>query len=643
MDKKLLLRKYTALFLIVALLASCALTGCSKKAIDSTHNSTAASNGATLGNNNGGESGGKTVKNVIFMVADGGGYDNYTLAEQVKEEMVAEGVNKLADAKTEITTDRLAGIGIADVKGLYLDELLVGSANTLLQVPKDENGNQQTYVTDSAAAGTALSSGYKTAYAYMGIDAEGNPRASISELARMNGMATGVVTTKSYVDATPLAFFTAHSIHRHQYQDTSRQALLSGIDVVIGEGTEFGDMVEVPTSHPNLSASSMGYTVAKDKTQLLEKASDPNTTKLWAPILGVYNSFKEPKVTETDKASDHISFDAEASLTSKQPSLLEMTQAALQVLGDNINDPDGFFLMIEGGALDNAAEPGNLRYAVGEYLAFDEAFGYCVNWAAQRGDTIVVAVPDHDSGGFAGIENCRDAVIDGIISGFIGEEEWHSMMSYADIKDALSDIGADTENMTLVGGHTEMAVPISLYAPESVEDPLRSAMGLPAEDGDVRLGDSQYYVANQGDSLTWYTSSALNNDYTIENSAITPALVSILELGSLDEATKKLFTPVCHIDGDGNITSDYGGSITFGDTLYETDFSKYYDCMFTYLSLTVERNSTGYTLSATDKENEKIGNQLPQSIFILDHKDDPKAGTFYVPASILFWMTSKPS
>ncbi len=644
MSKQFLLKKYTALFLSIALLVGCILSGCGKKPVDPTVNGgTSATTGATQGGTSGGESGGetggesggKTVKNVIFMIADGGGYDNFTLADQVKEKMTENGINKLTGGKTEVTTDLLAGIGITDVKGLYLDELLVGSANTLLQVPKDENDNQASYITDSAAAGTALSSGYKTAYTYVGIDADGKPRASITELARMNGMATGIVTTKSYVDATPLAFFTAHAIHRHQYQDTSRQALLSGIDVVIGEGTEYGDAVDVPSSHPDISTTSMGYTVARSKTQLLEKANDPATTKLWAPILGVYNSFEELKDEDVDKASDHISYDADAYLSTEQPSLLDMTKAALQVLGNNVNDPDGFFLMVEGGALDNAAEPGYLRHAVGEYLAFDEAFGYCVNWASQRGDTIVIAVPDHDSGGFSGIENCKDALIDSIISGYLGDEEFHNLVTYSEIKDALADMGENSENMALVYGHTEMAVPISLYAPESTENTLLTAMGLPTGDGDIRLGDSQYYVANQGDSLTWYTSSALNNDYTVENTVIAPAIASVLELGSLEEATGKLFNQVCHIDSDGNMTSDYGGSITFGDTLYETNFSEYYDCMLTVGGMFVERCSTGYTLNATDAENEKIGDLLPLSLFVLDNREDPKAGTFYVPATIL--------
>jgi alkaline phosphatase len=159
------------------------------------------------------------------MIADGGGYDNFTLADKVKTEMVNKGVTKLPGAKTEITTDLLADAGKAETKGLYLNSLLVGSANTLLKVPNGDADKQKSYVTDSAAAGTALSSGYKTAYSYLGITAEGAPRASLAELARMKGMSTGVVTNKSYVDATPLAFFTTHAIHRTDNINNSIQAV----------------------------------------------------------------------------------------------------------------------------------------------------------------------------------------------------------------------------------------------------------------------------------------------------------------------------------------------------------------------------------------------------------------------------------
>jgi hypothetical protein len=70
--------------------------------------------------------------------------------------MQADGTTKLAGARTEITGNALAGLGKESVSGLYLNELLVGSANTLLTEPHGYIGNYKSYITDSAAAGTAL-------------------------------------------------------------------------------------------------------------------------------------------------------------------------------------------------------------------------------------------------------------------------------------------------------------------------------------------------------------------------------------------------------------------------------------------------------------------------------------------------------
>lgn len=571
----------------------------------------------------------KTVKNVIYMIADGGGYDNLTLAGKVKERLQVLGLNRITGAKTQITTNQLASLGKEKVSGLYLDELLVGSANTLLTVPHGSATNYKSYITDSAAAGTALSSGYKTEYTYLGIDDNEKPRASLTELARLNGMATGLVTTKSYVDATPLAFFTSHSIYRYEYQDNSLQALYSGIDVMIGEGTEYGDLYKTdPTAHPDVYASALGYAVARNKTDMLAKAADPATKKLWTAILGA------GKTTENDRAADRLTYDVDADESAEQPSLLEMTKAALQVLGNNINDPDGFFLMIEGGALDNAAESGCLRGAVGEYLAFDEAFGYCVNWAAQRGDTIVIAVPDHDSGGFSGIESCEQELIDGIISGAIGTDLIESTTTFSRIKTVLNKIGANAKNMAIHSNHTDMAVPISLYAPESVREALLTAMGLPTAAGQIRTGDSEYYVKNAGSDMTWYTSSALNNDYTIDNTAVAPALAQVLKLGALEDATNALFVNVGHRDTD-SFTGVYGGTLTFAEETHMNYYAKYNCNTYENNGLSISRNTPYYTMNGTKKDLPPIGNAAPKAIFVLDATDQTYRGTFYVPSGIL--------
>ena len=639
-------RRFAALWLIIALLAGLMLTGCSKKADQSTPSTSAASGTtATQGAQTPdsptqpGDSGDsqdsvapekpkKAVKNVIFMIADGGGYDNFTLAGKVKEEMVDRGVNKLNGAKTEITTNQLAGIGKESVSGLYLNEFLVGSANTLLVTPHGDEDNYKSYITDSAAAGTALSSGYKTTYCYSGLDSTKTPRASLSELARLNGMSTGVVTTKSLVDATPLAFFTSHIIHRYEYQDSSLQALLSNADVVIGEGTIYGDMVGGNTSsHPEISAATAGYTVARTKTDMLKFASDPVTKKLWVSILGVDNSYKDNKDSEWDLAASHISYDIDAKQSAEQPSLLEMTQAALQVL-ENGNNPEGFFLMIEGGALDNAAESGYLRPAVGEYLAFDEAFGYCVNWAAQRGDTIVVATADHDSGGFSGIEKCEDILIDGIITGKIGTDEVDNMTKFNLLKEMLDNAGADTSEMKICTDHTDMAVPLCVYAPDSVKKELLTEMHLPTEKGNVRLGDSMYYVPNASGDYTWYSSSALNNDYTTDNTMIAPALAKVLKLGTLEEATAILFNKVGSVQ-DGKFTGEYGGQIVFSGDLKENSYAKYRDCA--YVNESANINAPRNVMS-----QDKFLNNMPlRNIFTLDERLKPENGSFYVPYTTL--------
>ncbi len=617
--KKVLAKCFVALLCaVVIILSALPLIGCAKQPVpDATTPQTTD----------------RTVKNVIFMIADGGGYDNFTLASLVKEEMLRRGVCKLSGAKTEVTNDRLSDLGLSAVNKLYLDSFLVGSANTLLQTPHGAENDYLSYITDSAAAGTALATGYKTCYSYIGLDADGKPRASLSELSRMGGMATGIVTTKSYMDATPQTFFTSHSLHRYQYQDNSLQSLLSGTDVVIGEGTEFGDLYKTDTScHPDITPNTLGYTVAWNKIELLDAAK--TATKLWAPILGADNSTKEIKTASRDQAADHISYDIDGADSDQQPSLLEMTQAALQVL-ENINDPDGFFLMVEGGALDNAAEDGFLRAAVGEYLAFDEAFGYCVSWAQKRGDTIVIAVPDHDSGGFAGIEPCLDTLIDSIITGKLGSDDFTSQTDFYAMKTLLDSMGADVSQMTLHGDHTDMAVPISLYAPESVRMELLAFLTLPTDTADVRLGTNAFYVPNESNFLTWYASSALNEDYTIDNTLIAPAIAQILQLGSLDDATEQLFIPIGHTDGK-TFTGSFGGSMEYGDKVFANPLAqfRYNTYCSEDLEIRIHRNTNTYEQNGTVAENQHIGNHLPISIFVLDNTQKPKAGTFYVPHSL---------
>ena len=68
-------------------------------------------------------------------------------------------------------------------------------------------------VTDSAAAGTALATGYKTYNEYVGVDMDGNRLKSLTELAAELGKASAVMSTETNTGATP-ATFSAHTISR---------------------------------------------------------------------------------------------------------------------------------------------------------------------------------------------------------------------------------------------------------------------------------------------------------------------------------------------------------------------------------------------------------------------------------------------
>ncbi|MDZ7739039.1 MAG: alkaline phosphatase [Bacteroidales bacterium] len=94
------------------------------------------------------------------------------------------------------------------------------------------------YNTDSAAGGTALSSGKKTKNGMIGMSPDSNRVQLITEIARRkNKMSYGVVSTSSVTHATP-ASFVAHNISRHDYEGIALDFVRNKPDVFIGGGKD---------------------------------------------------------------------------------------------------------------------------------------------------------------------------------------------------------------------------------------------------------------------------------------------------------------------------------------------------------------------------------------------------------------------
>ena len=93
-------------------------------------------------------------------------------------------------------------------------------------------------VTDSAASGTALSSGIKTYNGAIGVDQDTLSVKTMLEIAEERGMATGLVATSTITHATP-ASFAAHVDYRKKESEIALQYAQQEIDVILGGGKKF--------------------------------------------------------------------------------------------------------------------------------------------------------------------------------------------------------------------------------------------------------------------------------------------------------------------------------------------------------------------------------------------------------------------
>ena len=131
----------------------------------------------------------------------------------------------------------------------------------------------------------------------------------------------------------------------------------------------------------------------------------------------------------------------EASFIETVPTLEEMTQAALNVLD---HDPDGFFLMVEGGAIDWASHANQSGRMIEEHTDFEMAVEAVVDWVEKKSkwdETLLIVTGDHETGYLNGPGS--DPTWEPIVNngaGIMPGMEWHSG-SHSNSLMVLSAIG----------------------------------------------------------------------------------------------------------------------------------------------------------------------------------------------------------
>jgi len=275
------------------------------------------------------------VKNVIFLIGDGMGPNQILL------------------------TSYLEG------RELYMMQM----PYTGLAITYSADSN----VTDSAAAGTALASGYKTDNGFIGVLPNGEIVPSIAEVLDEHGYKTGVIATSRITHATPAAYY-GHSNDRDAEQVLAEQLVNSNLTVALGGGWNYFDPTRRADRKDLISvAKGNGFDYITTKQELMAYSGEK--------VLGLFASSHMNSVTERTPA---------------EPLLPEMTAKAIEILS---KDDAPFFLMVEGSQIDWEGHDNDAFGIWKEAVEFDEAVKVALDFAKENPDTLVVVTADHETGG----------------------------------------------------------------------------------------------------------------------------------------------------------------------------------------------------------------------------------------------------
>lgn len=288
------------------------------------------------------------------------------------------------------------GMGVNQVFATerYLGSLQGGHGREALTMTSFPNvGLSHTYslsngITDSAAGGSALSSLHKTANGVIAMDSTGTvPYETLAEMAHKQGKTVGIVTSVSIDHATPAVFY-AHVPKRNMYYEIGEQLAKSDFDFFAGawflnptgKKNDRRDLLEVVKEN--------GYTVV----QGLAKEGPEG-------LLG----YDKVILTQTDAQEKATSGSLPYAIDRNDSDLTlpQLTDAAVRFL-ENKGKDNGFFLMVEGGAIDWACHGNDGATALQEVKDFDNAIKIVYDfYHSHPTETLIVVTADHETGGLA--------------------------------------------------------------------------------------------------------------------------------------------------------------------------------------------------------------------------------------------------
>lgn len=328
------------------------------------------------------------AKNIILLIGDGMGQTHVDATRQ-----------RYYGAAGRLNMERLPSVGAVKTYAV------------------EEGSDKPDLVTDSASSATAWSSGVKTYNNALGKDTRGNIVATIMEQAKAAGLRTGNVTTSEITDATPAGMFSHVSARGCQGPDFTRAACVrpSGQgagDTVVAEQIARNNVADVilggglsrfePDDEAIMKAN--GYTVLGSfgDPKFEVQAAATQTVATRADLAGVTG--KDRKViglfNRGNLTVEKAKADKPGAKEAQEPSLVEMTSKAIELLSTGTGSKKGFFLQIEGALIDKRSHANDAAQTLRENYEFDNAVAKAVAYAAKDRNTLVIVTADHECAGF---------------------------------------------------------------------------------------------------------------------------------------------------------------------------------------------------------------------------------------------------
>jgi alkaline phosphatase len=237
-------------------------------------------------------------------------------------------------------------------------------------------------ITDSAAAGTALSTGHKTNNGMLGMTPDKTNVYSVAKQLKERGYGIAIATTVPPDDATPAAYY-AHQPDRGMFYEIGKDMAASDYDFFVGSrlrgltdsksGKETDLMKTLTTAGYKVVYDSIGYVQNKNEKKILLLSS------------------KTPDIYHVGYAIDSVA---------GRMTLPFITRACIE--HEMKVSPNKFFMMVEAGTIDWAAHSNDGACVVKEVIRLNEAVKEAYNFYLKHpSETLIVVTADHNTGGFS--------------------------------------------------------------------------------------------------------------------------------------------------------------------------------------------------------------------------------------------------